>query len=519
MTTSSPPPRPLAWLDRHPAAWLVLGALLLFLSQMRFGIGALAWLAPVPWLRFLRLTSRWPSRLTFALVGGIAWTLTVAKILTSPLPLAFAPLFGVPIASFLVTPYLATPLLRKHFGEVAAAVGFTTTMVTGEWLLHTALPMGTWGSAGDTQVEHLALLQLASVTGLHGVSALVYLFAATAEGLLAAPSRRRVRTTAAVLGAVLLVVAGGQLRLALSTAAGTDLIRVAAVGTDSRVGLGPLPAPEEVERVRRGLFARTRAAARSGAELVVWTEAATAVWPEEEPAFLEAVAEVAEQERVAIVAGYVVPLDGEPLVYRNRYAFLTAAGVVDHVYDKHVPVPGEPTIAGAGPMPVVEDLRLGRVSGAICYDYDFPRLGLAHAAADIDLVALPASDWRGIDPIHAQMASVRAIEGGHSLVRSTRFGLSAGFDPYGRPRGWLSHFDGGDRVLVMSLPRHGLTTVYGTLGDWFPIACALLSALSLLAAARRRLGYGRAWPTRSSPSPVARSSTPAASSDWTSTAS
>ncbi|MEM7603819.1 MAG: nitrilase-related carbon-nitrogen hydrolase, partial [Myxococcota bacterium] len=382
-----------------------------------------------------------------------------------------------------------------------------------------ALPMGTWGSAGDTQIEQLALMQLASVTGLHGISGLVYAFAATLESLIASPSTGRIQSTAAVIVTVLLVAVGGQARLALSTSEGTERTHVAAVGTDSHVGQGPLPTPEQIEEVNRGLFARTRAAARAGADLVVWTEAATMVEPEDEQAFLDEVAEVARGQEVAVVAGYVVPVQREPVRYRNRYAFFTRTGALDHVYDKHRPVPGEPAIAGSAPMPLYEDERLGRVSGAICYDYDFPRLGLDHAAQDVDLVALPASDWRGIDPIHTQMASVRAIEGGHSLVRSTRFGLSAGFDPYGRPRGWLSAFDEGERVLVMSLPRHGVTTIYGTLGDWFPLSCVVISTLLLLGAGARRFGYARAWPTPSSPSRAAPSSTPAASSDWTSMAS
>jgi apolipoprotein N-acyltransferase len=162
-------------------------------------------------------------------------------------------------------------------------------------------------------------------------------------------------------------------------------------------------------------------------------------------------------------------------------------------------------------MPLYVSPELGRVSGAICYDYDFPRLGLEHAALDVDLVALPSSDWRGIDPIHTEMAAVRAIEGGHSVVRSTRFGLSAGIDPYGRMRGTLSHFDGTERVLVTSLPRHGVRTVYGAIGDMFPISCVVFGLGALLVAWIRRTRWYAArssW-TPSSPSRAEPSSRPA----------
>ena len=74
-------------------------------------------------------------------------------------------------------------------------------------------------------------------------------------------------------------------------------------------------------------------------------------------------------------------------------------GEIDHVYLKHEPVPGEPAVRGMEPMTVVET-PLGRASGAICYDYDFPYLAARHARLNVDIMALPSSDWRGIDPIH-----------------------------------------------------------------------------------------------------------------------
>jgi apolipoprotein N-acyltransferase len=481
-------------------------------SQLRFGIGILAWLAPVPFLRYLRITERWPSRLAFLGASLVAYTLAVAKIITVPLPIAFAPLFGVPLGLALSLPFLAAGPLRRRLGEAPAVVGFSALMVSAEWILHALLPLGTWCSAANTQLDHLALMQLASVTGLHGVSFLVYLVAATLESVIAAPTPRGRRALVGVVAVVLVSSALGQMRLAASTASGMQETEVAAVGTDSTIGAGPLPTDDELRAVNEGLFRRTRAAADAGAAIVVWTEAATLVMPEDETGFLEDVSALARGEDVTLVAAYVVLLSAEPLRYRNRYAFVTPVGV-DHIYDKHHPVPGEPAVASDAPMPLYESDELGRVSGAICYDYDFPRLGLAHAALDVDLVVLPSSDWRGIDPIHSEMAAARAIEGGHSLVRSTRFGLSAGYDPWGRARGRLSHFDSGERVLVVSLPRHGVTTIYGVLGDWFPLLCGLVAFGLLVTAAARRFGYAAfPWPTPSSPSPAGRSSTPTSGS-------
>src|SRR5208282_5605527 len=111
---------------------------------------------------------------------------------------------------------------------------------------------------------------------------------------------------------------------------------------------------------------------------------------------------------IDVVAAYVMPTTATPFAYRNEYRLVLRDGRVEAPYAKHHPVPGEPAIAGTGPAPVV-DREWGRLSGAICYDYDFPSMGIERARLGADLVAVPASDWRGIDPVHAQMAGLRAI--------------------------------------------------------------------------------------------------------------
>ena len=467
--------------DRHPALWLALGALLLVASQMRFGLGVFAWIAPVPWLRYLRVTTGWKSRVGFGGALFAAWTLATLKIITAPLLPVFSVLFSLPMALALGLPFAGWAFVRRRLGEDAATLAFPALMVAGEWVLHGLLPFGTWGSAANTQVDQLALLQLGSVTGMHGVSFLVYA-SAVLERLLGdarASARKPAMVTAtAVIGAL----AFGQARLTAASAETVPTRLVAAIGTDSTVGSEPdLPDAARLAADEQGLVRRTEQAARSGAELVVWNEAATMVHPEDEDAWIRRIQELATRLSIDLVAAYVVPLQVEPVFYENKYVFVRRDGTIDHAYFKHQPVPGESAVKGTDPMPRTTD-AYGTLGGAICYDYDFPRIALANAG--VDLVALPSSDWRGIDPIHTQMAALRAIENGHSIVRSTRFGLSAGIDPWGRIRGWLSAHDGDNRVLVVSLPQRGVTTIYGRLGDWFPLLCGL-GGLGLLGFAMR----------------------------------
>jgi apolipoprotein N-acyltransferase len=474
-------------LNRHPSLWLLAGALLLVLSQMRFGLGVLAWVAPIPWLHFLRVTHGRASRGAFVAVGTLAFTAATLKIVTDPLPPAIAVMYGLPLALAHCLPFLGWDALRRRLGESWGTIAFPALMVLGEWSLHGLLPFGTWGAMANTQLDQVALLQLASITGIHGISFLMLVVAATLERALSGERASLRNAAVAVAVALFTVVCFGQARLALATSQGSDTRRVAAVGTDSVVGAsGDLPDEKRLREVERGLVLRTERAASAGATLVVWNEAATMVRPPREAAWKVRLQHLAQHLKIDLVAAYVVPISESPLRYENKYLFVRPDGSIHHSYFKHEPVPGEPAVRGVGPLPLVENEGEGSVSGAICYDYDFPRLGLEHARLGADIVALPSSDWRGIAPLHTEMAALRAIEGGHSVVRSTRFGLSAGIDPWGKMRGLLSHFDGEERVLIVDLPTAGVTTIYGRLGDWFPLACFVLVLSATATALRRR---------------------------------
>lgn len=101
--------RLLSTFDRHPWSWLLLGVALLGASQLRFGVGALAWIAPVPFLRHARVTSGWRARLLLALTSLAGWTLAIGKIVTEPMPPVSAVLFAIPIGTLLTLPHLLLP--------------------------------------------------------------------------------------------------------------------------------------------------------------------------------------------------------------------------------------------------------------------------------------------------------------------------------------------------------------------------------------------------------------------------
>jgi apolipoprotein N-acyltransferase len=143
-------------------------------------------------------------------------------------------------------------------------------------------------------------------------------------------------------------------------------------------------------------------------------------------------------------------------------------------YDKAHPVPFglEPIPPGNGIVPVVET-PYGGLSTVICYDADYQSL----MRVGTDLMLVPSNDELGMDPMHAQMATFRAIENGYSLVRPTSNGLALAVDYEGRVVGASDFFTTDQQVVVATLPMHGVYTIYTTIGDLF----AWLSMGGLLA--------------------------------------
>lgn len=69
------------------------------------------------------------------------------------------------------------------------------------------------------------------------------------------------------------------------------------------------------------------------------------------------------------------------------------------------------------------------------------------------------------------MAAYRAVEQGHSIIRSTIFGMSAAISPYGEFLAQMSSYDIHDKVMMAHLPAQGVKTIYSVIGDALVYLC------------------------------------------------
>jgi apolipoprotein N-acyltransferase len=92
------------------------------------------------------------------------------------------------------------------------------------------------------------------------------------------------------------------------------------------------------------------------------------------------------------------------------------------------------------------------------------------------------------NPMHAIMASYRAIESGFSLARGGAYAQNLAVDYLGRVQGRSDYYAAANRTAVAHLPVKGARTLYATLGDFFPWLCmAGLATLVVYAIKTKKL--------------------------------
>ncbi len=237
-----------------------------------------------------------------------------------------------------------------------------------------------------------------------------------------------------------------------------------------------------------------------GADLVVWPEAAITVAERNADTVLEGIDRRARAAGTAFVTGIpVVEREGDRWRYHNA-AIALGVGEGRYVKQHLVPfgeyVPFEALLRGTIeffdlPMSSMEEgpsgqtpLALGGFNGAlvVCYEIAFGELVRRHAADAGLLLTLSNDTWFGtsIGPAqHMQIAQMRAVELGRSLLRATNNGITAVVDHRGRITARLPQFEAD--VLVAEFELRSGSTPYQRIGYW-PVG--ILMALLLLVARR-----------------------------------
>ena len=504
-----PEPRWLGFAWLVPGAWLAVVA-----GERRWRLFGLAFVAALVFrLVSLRFLLNMPH--AAGAVGG--W---LALSLYSALyPAAWAWFCGGWLRDGLAK--LEWPWFRRlGFGLFAAVAWVALEMVQARLL--GGYP---WNFLGVSQFENLPLIQIASVTGVYGVSFLVVW--ASVSLLFAVLQIRRAPAnplswwadTALPLLAFGLVCSWGIVKRITphfnsGSHSGKDEFTVALVQPSIpqqliwQGGTGD-------ERLAK-MLELSRLALATKPDLLLWPEACVPIsaerWPE--------VFDMVKTNGVPLLFGAddVERVEGSDEVrFYNSAAFLTPAGIQLPSYRKRRLVmfgeyiPFEKALPfmkylspiggsfSAGTESVQFTLQDGEhtLAPLICFEDSFPHGGREHVSAVTDLLVNLTNDgWFGAGPEqwqHAANAVFRAVENGVPLVRCANNGLTCWIDPLGQVRQFYGQetddiYGAGFVSFEVPLGQALGQTVYNRHGDVFGWSCLLVAvAVAGAARAKRRL--------------------------------
>jgi apolipoprotein N-acyltransferase len=509
------------------AALAVASGLAMGLAFPKFDYGLLAWVSLVP-LFYVIEGENMRRVFWWSYLQGFA--ANVVSLYWIPIPLhdfadvhfAFAifPMFALAaiVAINSAVAIWAGELVARRM-RTPAVLTMPIAWTALEWF-RTYVPASfPWNLLGYTAYRNLELIQFAEFTGVYGVSALIVFFNAVVYVVIFRRGAYRLQTISlSVLTAMMIaLVAFGAWRISnLRDAPQSGSFKVAMVQGNIPQSLkwDPKFLPQSY-----GVYQdETADAAKRGADLIVWPEAAAAFLfqPDDQyPAMLAgdaayrtALLTLARTQGKPLLFGApaLAQVDGHFGIYNRAYLVsVNGQGEVDSHYDKIELVPfGEyvparailgffvnKIVNGMGDLIPGKEQTLFSFNGAklgilICYESIFPDLTRREVNEGADVLVNITNDaWYGESSAPYQvlaMAAMRSVETKVPMVRVANTGISALIEPSGQITDRTPLFKRGTEIVNVSW--RPVRTLYTMVGDLFAETCFMLTAIGLILAWR-----------------------------------
>jgi len=359
---------------------------------------------------------------------------------------------------------LAAAKVPAHWNPVMRTLFVTSVGVGGEWLT-SFLPLPL--NIALCQYRDLPLIQIAEITGIWGVSFLLWWAnAALAEAWLC----RRFVPAGIGLSMVGLSLAYGTLALHLTAASEVPTLRVAAIQDLTGEEVGDMAfRTTPADRVQM-----TRQAVARGAKLVVWSEESLGgEFAPENPK--DETRQLVRHLGTPLVVGYSDDTLPKPF---NCAAYIASDGtVLSPAHHKIHLYLAERQTNQSGNRATTVITPQGKIGLEICFDSCYTNTTRETVRKGAWLIAMPNYDPptpRGVlHRLHGAMLPFRAVENRVPFVRSDSNGLSQIIDVSGRIVAQSPLF--APDVLVGNIPLgSGQGTFFTRFGDWLAYLCLLI---------------------------------------------
>lgn len=464
--------------------WLIIGGILMMFYNGRHVIPLAALFGPLFITRYYHFDKSRKAIVLSYIVMMLSAFFSFRGVTGIKGSMEYVVLIGMSFIFFL--PFLIDKLLGSKIKGFMSTLILPLAGVTVEYIFSIVSPYATWGSIAYSQYGNLQLEQLLFITGIWGISFVMYWF----YGVINWAWENSFCIDKIKKGAVIfiffisIILFAGGFRSAMFRA-DSNTVKVASIsiphyqlweyidpimegkGTEKNIS----ELKEKLTNLHSGLLNLTEREAENGAKIIFWHESNGLVFKEDEAKFIEKTSEIAKKYKTYIMMSVGAFSPGINTT-ENKTIFIDDSGNVRFQYEKTHIVPGDNDVKGDGIIKYV-DTPYGRIGSAICYDMDFPWSIRQAGKNNIDILLIPGSDWKEIDPIHTEMTSFRSIENGFNFVRQAQKGYSLSADYLGHTISSMDFFNTDDRVMVSHVPTKGTKTLYPIIGDSFAWICII----------------------------------------------
>jgi apolipoprotein N-acyltransferase len=483
--------------------WFFLALVFYFFTGGDKPMEIAVWLTPIFILRFFRDTKKYWGILLLLPFITIVSLITQKGVI--PLPANTLTKLTIFKSIILLSPYFIDRLLYGALPKYIRTLLFPSLCIVVEVFINSNFVGGTWGNPAYG-ISNLPFLQFASLTGIWGILFFIYWTASIINEAWEQKSNlAKIRKLCWVYAGITVLIFGyGSARLTVGKPSNA-MVKVAAItppGPNYRGDLykiaGQIFASKrtgilDVQGIRQTtdmnnqkLISETEKTAKLGVEIIAWPEGAAILFESEEQAFLKNIGQIVKINNIHLAMGLLVIKDNcqglvkanKPFLF-NKLLYLTPQKDIAFQYHKTNLAPGWEKLMT---IPVENTMKVaatefGDITGAICYDLDFPAHIRQAGTLRAGLLLAPSFDWPEIKNIHAKMARMRAIENGISILRPSSHGISIIADQFGNILSYVDDSKSNQAPLVAAIPVGSIRTLYPVMGDltiWLSIGILLI---------------------------------------------
>ncbi|MDC0584748.1 hypothetical protein OAO55_03360 [Bacteroidales bacterium] len=482
---------------------LILGAIAMTFSGINWQIAFFAWITPICLLFYTRNSKTKDFFFLFAALLVVGYVSQTSNNLFGIFFIGVINAISYAIVYTLV--YLIDKLLYQKGKGFYTTLIFPSIFVVIEFLISSVI--GTSGIVAQSQFYFYPLAQLSTVTGIFGISFIVVWFASVINWIIERNySKQSIQLSIYIYAGIFVsIIIFGSIRMLKNIDTNT-FVKVATISGNSNlhefakneqsaitnlINTPDLMMPERFFATAQDIQSQinhTIEAAKKEAKIIVWNEDALILSPNQVDSLIANIKQITTSYKTyALIAFLEQNTTQSPKLFNNKSVLITPKGTVGWTYQKSHLAPSEVPIVNAGNNVIPWlDTEYGRLGNIICYDLDFPNY-LQQASKDaIDIMLVPAYDWKTYAKLHSKMAQFASLQSGLSLIRSNGDGINMITNGYGKVVAESNTSTSELNILYADLPLKPVITAYSKIGNLFVYLLLLFSLITIGLRIRKR---------------------------------